>query len=199
LGGADAADLRRLGRALRDVERSAGTPPRPSAVLIREALADPRLLTLVDARVAEPALRLAGLIDAARAELRAGGAPEEALWTIWAGSDWPRRLEHASFAGGAAGRAADRDLDAVLALFDALGRAEQRRGHRGVANLLAELEAQQIPGDTLAERATRGAAVRLLTAHRSKGLEWELVVVSGVQDGVWPDLRRRSSLLEAER
>ncbi|MFL6138596.1 MAG: ATP-dependent helicase [Frankiaceae bacterium] len=206
LGGADASDLRRLGRALRDVARAAAradgggaAPPRPSAVLLREALADPRLLTLVDERVARPAHRLAGLVQAARAVLAAGGPPEEALWAVWAGSDWPRRLERASFAGGATGRAADRDLDAVLALFETLGRAEQRRGHRGVANLLAELEAQQIPGDTLAERGTRGAAVRLLTAHRSKGLEWDLVVVSGVQEGRWPDLRRRGSLLEADR
>lgn len=38
-----------------------------------------------------------------------------------------------------------------------------------------------------------------MTAHRSKGLEWRLVVVAGVQEGVWPDLRRRGSLLEADR
>lgn len=38
-----------------------------------------------------------------------------------------------------------------------------------------------------------------MTAHRSKGLEWGLVVVAGVQEGLWPDLRRRGSLLEADR
>lgn len=38
-----------------------------------------------------------------------------------------------------------------------------------------------------------------MTAHRSKGLEWRLVVVAGVQEGLWPDLRRRGSLLEADR
>lgn len=38
-----------------------------------------------------------------------------------------------------------------------------------------------------------------MTAHRSKGLEWSLVVVAGVQEGLWPDLRRRGSLLEADR
>ena len=42
-------------------------------------------------------------------------------------------------------------------------------------------------------------AVRLMTAHRAKGLEWRLVVIAGVQEGVWPDLRRRGSLLEADR
>ena len=59
--------------------------------------------------------------------------------------------------------------------------------------------AQEIPADTLADRGVRGDAVRLLTAHRSKGLEWRLVVVAHVQEGAWPDLRRRDSLLQADR
>lgn len=41
--------------------------------------------------------------------------------------------------------------------------------------------------------------MRLLTAHRSKGLEWRLVVVAGVQEGSWPDVRRRGSLLQADQ
>ena len=51
----------------------------------------------------------------------------------------------------------------------------------------------------MAERGARGAAVRLLTAHRAKGLEWRLVVVAHVQQDGWPDLRRRSTLLGADR
>ena len=39
--------------------------------------------------------------------------------------------------------------------------------------------------------------MRVLTAHRSKGLEWDLVVVAGVQEEIWPDLRLRGSLLGA--
>ena len=86
-----------------------------------------------------------------------------------------------------------------MALFDAAARAEEQRDHVGVRNFLATLVAQQIPADTLAERGVRGAAVRLLTAHRSKGLEWRLVVVAHVQAEAWPDLRRRSTLLQADR
>ena len=39
---------------------------------------------------------------------------------------------------------------------------------------------------------------RILTAHASKGLEWDLVCVANVQEGSWPDLRRRGSLLGTE-
>jgi RecB family exonuclease len=38
----------------------------------------------------------------------------------------------------------------------------------------------------------------VLTAHRSKGLEWDVVVVAGVQEELWPDLRLRGSLLGAD-
>ena len=198
LGGADPAGLRRLGRELRAVERrTTEAPPAPSAQLIRDAVDDPRVLLAMDPRVTRPAVRLAELLSRARAALAEG--PEAALWQLWSGSPWPARLEKASLAGGAAGRSADRDLDAVVALFAAVARASERRQMAGVGTVVAELEAQQIPGDTLAERGVRGDAVRLLTAHRSKGLEWDVVVVAGVQEGVWPDLRRRSTLLDAER
>ena len=151
---------------------------------------------MVDAAVARPAARLAALLQAARSRLVDG--PEAALWELWHGSTWPQRLEAASLAAGAAGRAADRDLDAVVALFSTISRAQERRAGK-VTALLDEIEAQQIPGDVLAETGVRGEAVRLLTAHRSKGLEWDVVVVCGVQEGGWPDLRRRSTLLESER
>ena len=78
-------------------------------------------------------------------------------------------------------------------------RSEEVSGLRGVTGFLAEVEGQQIPADTLGEADLRGSAVRLLTAHRAKGLEWDLVVVAGVQEGAWPDIRRRGSLLEPDR
>jgi superfamily I DNA/RNA helicase/RecB family exonuclease len=240
LGGADTADLRRLGRALRAEQRAEAEPAtrrrsatmsteqraeaepatrrrsatvsteqraeadgdqpmRSSTELVRDAVADPRRLVAHDDFAAEPAKRLGRLLAKARDVLASRGSAEEALWAIWSGTAWPRRLEQAALRGGPGGRRADRDLDAVCALFEAAARAEEKGGHRGVRNFLAEIAAQEIPSDGLAERAVRGDAVRILTAHRSKGLEWRLVAVVGVQEGVWPDLRRRGSLLEADR
>ncbi|WP_055486246.1 ATP-dependent DNA helicase [Streptomyces sp. WMMB 322] len=200
LGGMDAADLRRLGRALREEERAAGeSVPRPSDVLLTEALAEPERLVAHDPAYARGAQRLGLLLRKARELLAGGGTAEEALWQLWDGTPWPQRLERAAFRGGAAGRNADRDLDAVCALFDAASRAEERTGGRGALNFLEEIDAQDIVADTLTRRGVRPDAVRLMTAHRSKGLEWRLVVVAGVQEGLWPDLRRRGSLLEADR
>ncbi|WP_411102280.1 ATP-dependent helicase [Streptomyces sp. cmx-4-9] len=200
LGGMDAADLRRLGRALRDEERAAGvTIPAPSDVLLARALAEPERLVAHDPAHARGAQRLGLLLRKARELLEGGGTAEEALWTLWDGTPWPQRLERGARRGGAAGRNADRDLDAVCALFDTAARAEDRTGGRGALNFLEQLEAEDIAADTLTTRAVRSDAVRLMTAHRSKGLEWSLVVVAGVQEGLWPDLRRRGSLLEADR
>ncbi|MFJ2405182.1 ATP-dependent helicase [Streptomyces xanthochromogenes] len=200
LGGMDTADLRRLGRALRDEERAAGTRlPAPSDVLLARALAEPERLVAHDPSYARGAQRLGALLRKARELLAGGGTAAEALWELWNGTPWPGRLERAALRGGAGGRAADRDLDAVCALFDTAARAEERTGGRGALNFLEEVDAQDIAADTLTRRAARPDAVRVMTAHRSKGLEWSLVVVAGVQEGLWPDLRRRGSLLEADR
>ncbi|MEU9346308.1 ATP-dependent DNA helicase [Streptomyces sp. NPDC048278] len=200
LAGMDAADLRRLGRALRDEERAAGNAfPPPSDELLARALAEPGRLAVHDPGYARGAQRLGALLARARERLAGGGTAEEALWVLWNGTPWPSRLERSARRGGAAGRNADRDLDAVCALFATAARAEERSGGRGTLNFLAETEAEDIAADTLAGRAVRPDAVRLMTAHRAKGLEWRLVVVAGVQEGLWPDLRRRGSLLEADR
>ncbi|MEU7075626.1 ATP-dependent DNA helicase [Streptomyces narbonensis] len=200
LAGVDPADLRRLGRALRDEERAAGNKvPPPSDVLLARALAEPERLVAHDPAYARGAQRLGKLLQETRTLLDAGGTAEEALWVLWNGTPWPGRLERAALRGGPAGRNADRDLDAVCALFETAARAEERVGGRGVLNFLEELDAQDIAADTLTRRHTRPDAVRLMTAHRSKGLEWGFVVVAGVQEGLWPDLRRRGSLLEADR
>ncbi|MCX4746885.1 ATP-dependent helicase [Kitasatospora sp. NBC_01287] len=214
LGALDGSDLRRLGRALREEERAAareaardaardqaGALLRPSDELIREALANPEQLVTLDLPAARRARELGMLLRKVRDRLAGGGTAEDALWDLWDGSPrWRERLERSALRGGTVGRNADRDLDALCALFETAARAEdQVTGHRGALDLLAEVEAQDIAADTLTVRTARAEAVRLMTAHRSKGLEWRVVVVAGVQEGLWPDLRRRGSLLEADR
>ena len=200
LGGLDAASLRRLGRLLR---RQEDDHPRPSRVLVAEALADPVVLVerpgTPDGQAVAAALRLATLLRRAADAIAAGEAAEQVLWILWQGTDWPERLRSRSESGGEGSLQADHDLDALCALFAEAARAEEQHAHRSVLEIARALEAQQIPADTLAQQSAPAQAVRLMTAHRSKGLEWPLVVVAGVQDGEWPDVRWRSSLLQVER
>ncbi|WP_460353556.1 ATP-dependent helicase [Actinoallomurus acanthiterrae] len=196
LGGADALGLRRLRRALRDLSSLSGEDT-GDGLLVR-ALNDPRELLLINPRVREPAERVARLIALARETVRGGGGAEDVLWAVWQESGLADRLLEQSVRGGARGAAADRDLDAVVALFDMAARFTDRLPQAGTEVFLDDLASQEIPGDSLSEQAPQGEAVRILTAHRSKGLEWDLVVVTGVQEGVWPDLRLRGSLLGSE-
>ncbi|MEU6999395.1 ATP-dependent DNA helicase [Nonomuraea sp. NPDC046570] len=172
--------------------------PRTSGELLVAALGDARELVRIEPHVAVPAERVARLLAIAREAVREGGTAEEVIWAVWHAAGLAERWTEVSLAGGARGAQADRDLDAVVALFDYAARFVDRMPKAGPEVFLDDLASQEIPGDTLAERAPDGDAVRLLTAHRAKGLEWDVVVVAGVQEGVWPDLRLRGSMLGVE-
>lgn len=203
LGGLDAGDIRRLARLLRTREKDRAQQskdtPRPSRDLLRLAVVADGFLDGLEGPEAERARALTALLHRARRQVESGASAEELLWALWSGTGWQARLRRSVEAGGGAARRAHRDLDAICALFETAARVGEQRRHQSVPAFLESLVQQEIPADTLAERGARGAAVRLLTAHRSKGLEWRLVVVAHVQDGAWPDLRRRASLLQPDR
>ncbi|RZU78024.1 superfamily I DNA/RNA helicase [Micromonospora kangleipakensis] len=210
LGGADPLAERRLRQGLRALAL-AGGDRRPSGELIVEALRDPAELAAIDRRWAAPAQAVAALLETARQAAAAPGATAEGvLWAVWRDSGLAERWAGAITRGRAAtgehetaqrwrAEAADRDLDAVLVLFDAAARFTDRLPGARTEVFLDHVLGQDLPADTLAASADRGDAVRLLTAHAAKGLEWDLVAVAGVQEGVWPDLRLRGSLLGSER
>ncbi|GHJ50202.1 DNA helicase [Catellatospora sp. TT07R-123] len=205
LGGADPMAERRLRQGLRALAMAAGDE-RGSGELLVEALRDPAELAALDRRWAGPAARIAMLLTTAReAAARPGATAEEVLWAVWRATGLAER-----WAGVATSPAlgldqqrraetADRDLDAVLVLFDAAGRFTDRLPGARIDTFLDHVADQQLPADSLAASGDRGEAVRLLTAHGAKGLEWDVVVVAGVQEGVWPDLRLRGSLLGSEQ
>jgi superfamily I DNA/RNA helicase/RecB family exonuclease len=198
LGGATVLDLRRLRRAVRIELARRGIDDAERGAPLATALADDTLLDALPEHVARPATRLAGVLAAGRVALTADGTAEDVLWAMWQRSGLAGRWSRASAAGGPSGAAADRDLDAVVALFDAAAGFVDRLPSADVRAFVDHLSAQELPGDTGAARAVAGETVRLLTAHAAKGLEWDLVCVAGVQEGVWPDLRDRTTLLGAE-
>jgi superfamily I DNA/RNA helicase/RecB family exonuclease len=193
VGGADAVLLRRLRRALRRVELDGGRG-RPSDVLLAEAVLTPFSLDRLGPEAA-PARRAHRVLAAAVDALRDGASVEVVLWRMWNASGLAAPWRDAALGGGASGARADRDLDAVLGLFDAAARYADRLPGASPRDFLDHVLGQDVAGDTLAARAPAGESVALVTPAASAGREWDLVVVAGVQEGVWPDLRLRGSLL----
>jgi superfamily I DNA/RNA helicase/RecB family exonuclease len=198
LGGADPMALRRLRRGLRRLELASGGQ-RSSDELLVEAMREADRLAALEAAEAGALRRVSALFATARRAVADGLGVEQTLWQLWQGSGLERRWVAKAERGGTAGAQADRDLDAVVELFHAAARYADRLPGAGVGRFADYLAAQRISGDTLAPAAPDGAAVALVTAHSSAGREWTVVAVPSVQEGSWPDLRLRGTLLGVER
>ena len=204
LGGADPVGLMRLRRVLAAAEREEGGS-RPSEEVLASLLDQPGALRQLGFD-AGPAAHLADVLVAGRAAARreegGGWSPgvtaESVLWAVWSTAGVADTWRGAALAGGAAGARADRDLDAVMTLFGAAEAYVDRLPGRGPDGFLSHVRALQVSPDSLVARARPTEAVEVLTPQSAAGREWDLVAVIGVQEGVWPDLRLRDSLLGAE-
>ena len=162
---------------------------------------------------AHPARRVAATIsagvEAARGAVDDSGASstwrwepgvsaESVLWAMWAATGLGAQWQATALGGGPGAARADRDLDAVVGLFDAAAKFVDRLPQAGPEEFLTHIGSQDIPGDTLVARSPVGESVTVTTPQAAAGRQWHLVVVAGVQEGVWPDLRLRGSLLGSE-
>ncbi|MEU7475781.1 ATP-dependent DNA helicase [Lentzea sp. NPDC042327] len=197
-GGADPLALRRLRRGLRRLEMAAGGDRPSGELLVEVLLTDDRLAALEDVE-SLPARRISHLLSLARKAIGRGATVESVLWELWTATGLQERWVTQSARRGVTGMQADRDLDAIVALFEAAAKYVDRLPGSGVAGFADYLESQRIVGDTLAAAAPVGEAVAVLTAHAAAGREWEVVAVPGVQEGAWPDLRLRGTVLGVER
>lgn len=198
LGGVDAVGLRRARRALR-AEEVAGGGGRTSDPLLVEVVLDPVRAATLPAMVRRPVQRLGQVLEAGRTVLAHPGASAlDVLWALWSAAGLAEVWRRSALAGGPGGARADRDLDAVLALFTAAEQFVDRLPEAPVEAFLEHLQSQDLPADSLAAHGDAGESVALLTAAGAAGGEWDLVVVAGVQEGVWPDLRLRDSMLGAQ-
>jgi superfamily I DNA/RNA helicase/RecB family exonuclease len=203
LGAADPVELRRLRRALRRDELDSGGS-RTSDELLAEVLLRPAVHDRLglEGRSVQRVGRmiLAGVEACAGPDgtWAPGTSAESILWAMWDASRLAGPWRETALGGGAGGARADRDLDAVLAILRAAATFGERLPGSSPEAFLEHVLGQDVPGDTLAARAPAGDTVSLLTPQAAAGREWPLVVVAGVQEGSWPDLRLRGSLLGSQ-
>ncbi len=199
LGGLDPIALRRLRAALRLQAARDGRLASHSQEhvdeLVMEGFQFPGQRPIVDMRAARR-LRALGVIAAeAQRVHEAGGTPREVLWQIWQRSELPAALqEQALNAKGARREEANTALDGVLGLFFALQRHEEHDSERPIDAVLTELVTSTVPEDSLAAKSARDV-VTVTTPQGAIGQQFDLVCIVGPQDGEWPNLRTRGSLL----
>ncbi|MGW8430824.1 PD-(D/E)XK nuclease family protein [Curtobacterium citreum] len=196
LGGLDTLAMRRLRLALRR-EELAGGGTRTADELLVEALGAPERLATVDAGFARRATRLARSLVQARADADGGASIEEILWGLWERSGLAGVWGGQSAAGGVGAAEADRHLDAVVGLFTAAKRFVERTPDAPARVFVDDLLGADLPEDSIGPDRTAGR-VRVLTPSATIGLECDIVVVLGLQDGVWPNTRVRGSLLDPD-
>ncbi len=192
IGRVDPVSLRQLRRALRRADIAG--PPKEFGDLLVAALSSDR----VTGTQARPLRRVRAVLDAAaRADSR-GEDPRYTLWAAWHRSGLQRRWLAACERGGPSGAQAGRDLDAVTALFDATDRYLSRTAGASLPALIDHLGALHMPA-IAAEPAAGAEQVAVLSAHAALGHEWDLVVIAGLQEGLWPNTIPRGGVLGTQR
>ncbi|WP_307306856.1 ATP-dependent helicase [Pseudarthrobacter enclensis] len=194
IGGATSIELRRLRQSLRR-EELLGGGGRASDALLVEALLEPGALGAlgIEGRAAR---RTARMIQAGREAASLPGAnAESVLWALWDSTGLSSAWTAIALSGGPHGARADRDLDAMMALFHTAERYVDQMPGAGPEQFLEYLLNQELPMDTLAARAQVDDAVELMTPASAAGREWPVVLIAGLQEGVWPNTRLRGELL----
>ena len=199
-GGADSISLRRIRRAM--ITARPDGDERSGTQLLLDAINDGELFI----EGADSVLRVHKLLKGAKAIARNKTAlADDLLWFIWDnavtsdGQKLSIAWRNQALRPGVRGAAADRDLDAMMQLFESAQRFSERFPLSGPAAFINEIATEDIAGDVITAKGVRPDFVEILTVHSAKGRQWQVVAIAGLQEGTWPNLKQRSSLLGAER
>ncbi len=196
VAGFDAITLRRLRRILRKQELESGSS-RSSGELIAELFTAPGSAATLpgDGKRADRFIELFfALREIAADETK---TIEDLLWHAWVKSApskvWPqlsRGIEEVALQ-------ANRNLDSVVALFSAAARFVERNPTADGAEFVEQQLAMALPEDSLSVATNLNQAVSLLTPSALISKRFRVVALAHMQEGIWPNLKPRSSLLGA--
>ena len=199
--GADAISIRQMRIAL--TRAQSGDQVKSSTELILDCLTSPSAdlpweqLTSLK--------RINDLIKVAKKSLSSSSDISDLLWSIWSnaknyeGDLISQIWQQTALAGGVRGGIADQNLDAVITLFEVARRFSERLPGAKPSLFIDQLLGEKILSDSITATAQRGEVVQIMTVHSAKGLEWQYVALAGMQEGSWPNLKQRGSLLGSER
>lgn len=195
LAGLDQLGILRLRRSLRKQSEDFETA---SDQLLEEAFANPNALSLIrtsEARAAEKMVRL--MISVRELGSASGTTAEAVLWQLVSKTKILSRWTELSRGVSEVSLQAGRNLDSILGLFAAAVRYAERNPNSKALDFIQDQLEREIPEDSLALNNRQQEQVLLLTPSGLIGRRFDTVVLPGLSEGVWPNLKPRSSLLGA--
>jgi superfamily I DNA/RNA helicase/RecB family exonuclease len=194
--GLDELSLLRLKRSLRRAHQDSEAT---SDELLLSAINEPAVIALVRSQEARKAEKFIRLIDETRQLAKEPEVTTEAvLWNLISGTALMDRWVVASRGVSELAMQAGKNLDSVMALFAAAARFTERNPDSSPLDFVLDQLAREIPEDSLALNDFSGEYVSLLTPSGLIGRSFDTVVLPGLIEGVWPNLKPRSSLLGAQ-
>ncbi len=190
IGRMDPVSLRQLRRVLC---RAAEDPDLPAGTMFVRALTGPT--PQLPPTLAGPVKRVRGVLAAAA---RSGHRdPRYTLWQAWERSGLQRRWLTAAERGGVEGARAERNLAAVTALFDIADDYVARTAGASLIGLLDHVAALTLP--PVVDELPAGETVAVLSPHAALQRDWDMVVIAGLQEGLWPNTTPRGGVLGTQR
>ncbi len=199
--GADAISIRQMRISLSKEQKSDLT--KSSTELILDALTAPT--ADLPWEQLTPLKRINDLLKEAKKVSSKSQDISDLLWSIWSNAknyegelislNWQQQ----ALSGGNRGAIADQNLDALITLFEVARRFSERLPGAKAGLFIDQLLGEKILSDSITASAQRGEVVQVMTVHSAKGLQWRYVALAGMQEGSWPNLKQRGSLLGSER
>ena len=201
--------LRRLNAARAQAAEEAGDEAAPIPLTAADLVSDPQTwrpalehAEQAGGRRARAAAMLARPLETAARlwELGCSGSarPQERLWSLWEASGVAGEWRSRAIASDESSGWYDDQLDAVVALLRVADVWEQRNPAGSAVHFASELLAGSVPIDTISRVGVRPGGVEVLTPAQAMGRHWQVVVLAGLQDGAWPNLRLRDRILRAD-
>jgi superfamily I DNA/RNA helicase/RecB family exonuclease len=196
VAGLDQLAVLRLKRALR---KANAEYLGDSDELLLDAYNQPNMLSLVRSDEARKAERFVRLIKETQDIAEEPDSSSEAvLWNLVSKTKLLDRWVVNSRGVSELAVQAGKNLDSMLALFAAAARFTERNPSSAPLEFITDQLSREVPEDSLALNDFVADHVLLMTPSALIGKRFDTVIIPGLSEGVWPNLKPRSSLLGAQ-
>lgn len=189
--GLSAVALSRLTRQLREAHKLQTGELKPSFELLAAAISAPAMGRELNTPEGDKVARIADVVHALRQNQYSGA--HELVSEVWKLLNLADTWMKVARRPGPLGAAANRNLDSVIHLFAAARRFDDRNPEKPAIQFIRDQRELAIPEDAILPAVT-DSRVALTTPSSLTGRP-KVVVIPALQQGLWPNLKQRGSIL----